>query len=88
LPTEQRAEHLQVAARHLAEAGFPDLAHEAQQRAERLMREHAERNDRRREGPPPGGDEGNLRQQLEELRRELRELRSELRGPREGQPPR
>jgi hypothetical protein len=53
-----------------------------------MMREQAERNDRRREAPPRGGDEGNLRQQLEELRRELRELRSELRGPREPQPPR
>jgi DNA-binding MurR/RpiR family transcriptional regulator len=79
---------LQVAARHLEAAGFPDFAHELRQRSEQLMREMAERNDRRREGPPPGGDEGNLRQQLEELRRELRELRSELRGPRDGQQPR
>jgi hypothetical protein len=77
-----------VAARHLEAAGFADLAHEARQRAEQLMREHAERNARRREGQPNGGDEANLRQQLEELRRELRELRSELRGPRDAQRPR
>ncbi|MFN7806992.1 MAG: hypothetical protein ACK5TO_23540, partial [Planctomycetaceae bacterium] len=79
---------LQVAARHLDAAGLPDLAHEVRQRAEQLMREHAERNARRREGQPNGGEAANLRQQLEELRRELRELRSELRGPRDGQQPR
>ncbi len=78
---KQRIEKMHLAAKHIEEAGLPEMAHQihrqAEEQADRLQEqiEHSQRHGHR---PPPHPPE--IHQLLHQLQHEIHELKSEVRA--------
>lgn len=74
-PPRQRIEHLQQAARHLEQAGFPEQAKRLRAEIRKL---DAQQRTKRERGRAEAAGEG-MRREIEALKREVKDLRQELR---------